>query len=122
MECKIKNISAGEVIKIMRKSKNISQEKLSKAILKSRVWLAKKEINREKIYIKDFINIMNTLNYEIIFSSNKYGIELYLSKYEPNLFFRFFREATNSTQSSFAMTIGKTNDWAYTIEAGVNEY
>ena len=65
MECKIKNISAGEVIKIMRKSKNISQEKLSKAI---------------------------------------------------------FREATNSTQSSFAMTIGKTNDWAYTIEAGVNEY
>lgn len=118
----VTNMSLGSIIKLIRCNLKITQKEFSSSLNKTDVWLSQIELDKRRLYIKDLIYLTKHYSFNIIFVSDMHGIRLNMLDFEPNDLFRFLREATGKTQSEFAKDIGYKNDWAYTIEAGVNNY
>lgn len=121
MEYILKQYNTSEVLKLIRKDLNLTQRDFVKKINKTHDWLAKKENNKNNIYINDFLYIIKVYSISIYFI-NANGRNIKLNDYNSIDLFKILRELTGKTQGEFASIIGKKNDWAYTIEAGINNY
>ncbi len=122
MNDKIRFDTVGDTLKYIRNHVKLTQTEFALRLGKSRDWYTLKELNKSKIYMKDYINILKIYKFDIILLSRINGVSLSLRTYEASAILRFMRESTGLSQTAFANTINKKRTWQSGNEAGNTQY
>ena len=120
---KINDFKVGTTIKTLRKFFNMTQEEFSKKVEVPRSWLSKKEVERDRIYIKDLIDIINKCNADLYIINIKDDRKISIKEYNPGFILKVMREWTLLNMTDFANTIGRKTSWQSENESGnINYY
>ncbi len=121
MENLTKDYYFANLLKLIRKKTGLTQEEFAKRIGRNRKWLAYKEINSRKMYMDDFMSIIKTFKFDIIFRYDG-NRRIKINDFEPKDFLRILRELTGKNQTQFATLINKSNFWQNLNENGKTRY
>lgn len=66
MKLKANNYKPDEILRFMREATDLTQKEFAKKINKSEHWQQSNELGRSNYYFKDFLEIANKNNFEII--------------------------------------------------------
>lgn len=118
----IKDYKVGTVLITLRKYYKMSQEEFSRKIGYSRSWISVKEIERDRIYIKDLINILDKCNFDIFIINIKDDRKISIKEYNPGFILKVVREWTDLGTIEFSKSIGKKKSWQSSNELGETNY
>ena len=71
MNDKIRFDTVGDTLKYIRNHVKLTQTEFALRLGKSRDWYTLKELNKSKIYMKDYINILKIYKFDIILLDRK---------------------------------------------------
>jgi len=118
----IKDYKIGTILKNIRNHYKMTQQEFSNKINFTRSWLSKKETEIERIYIKDFIKILEKCNFDLFIINVKDNRKISIKEYDPGFILKVVREWTDLGIVEFSETIGKKKSWQSSNELGLTDY